>query len=438
MRWPRTLFGRNFLLIVGLILVGQITTALVFLHYAQRPRIEMLAVFAAGQIGTLDATLRSLPAAERAQLRDKINRAGSLQVQTGDFGGTASAPLWNPYVRVFVAALQRQFGDRAALRWQADADGKVQVALHVNGSPYWFRMSDRLVSAPFSTGWLGSTVLYALLALIGAYLIQQRINRPLLALADAAEKIGKGEVPAPLSDRAPDEIAAVIRSFSQMTRSLARQDEERAIMLAGVSHDLRTPLTKLQLGIALLEGQHDADLTAGMVRHVEEINAVIAQFVDFARSGSDEPEQAGELNPLIVALAAEHAQRGSEFALALAPLPPMLFRPIAMRRLLTNLMTNAQCYGKVGLSVTTEVLADGCRINVLDRGPGIAPMQIEAVLQPFVRGDAVRGTHSGAGLGLAIVDRIARLHGGWVQLQPRDGGGLHVSVYLPDSRTRPT
>ena len=168
-----------------------------------------------------------------------------------------------------------------------------------------------------------------------------------------------------------------------------------------------------------------------MIRQIAEMDIIIEQFIDFARADSDEALGDTDLNALVRELVADFARQGDLFHKQLEPLPPFRFRPIAMRRLLGNLMQNAVRHAGTGLEVHTSEGNNRIEISVLDRGPGIPARQMERIRQPFTRLNEARNSAPGAGLGLAIADRVARLHGGELILQPRAGGGLEAKVTLP-------
>jgi two-component system osmolarity sensor histidine kinase EnvZ len=153
--------------------------------------------------------------------------------------------------------------------------------------------------------------------------------------------------------------------------------------------------------------------------------------MDYAGSGEREVAQPGDLNALIGQLAADFAGLGHEFELSLGDMPMFAFRPIAMMRLLMNLMQNAVVYGRTGLAVRTWTEAEVAHAAIGDRGKGIAAEELEQLKAPFSRGRNARGHSGGTGLGLAIVERIARLHGGTLQFLPREGGGLEAHIVLP-------
>jgi two-component system osmolarity sensor histidine kinase EnvZ len=279
--------------------------------------------------------------------------------------------------------------------------------------------------------WIGWGALVLILAMAGAYLIVSLINRPLGELTRATTQMGRGKTPQPVTENGPSEIATLARAFNQMAYDLKRLDDERALLLAGVSHDLRTPLSRIRLAMEMMDDKGDAELRAGLVQDIEDIDGSIGQFLDFARLRDEEAAVPGsDLNALVKNVVARYARSNRSVRFQPGPVSALALRPLAMQRLMTNLIDNALRHGNGEVEVLTHE-ADGCAIaEVLDRGPGIPPEAAERMLQPFTRLDAARAG-SGTGLGLAIVDRIAGMHGGSVKLLARDGGGLRARVELP-------
>jgi two-component system, OmpR family, osmolarity sensor histidine kinase EnvZ len=250
-------------------------------------------------------------------------------------------------------------------------------------------------------------------------------------LTRAAEAMGRGKVPPPVPETGPSEISTLSRAFNQMAADLKRLDDERALLLAGVSHDLRTPLSRIRLGLEMLEDRSDPALKPGIEKDIEDIDAAISQFLNFARTNEGEAVVAdGDLNALVASACARSERAGMTVRMELAPLPPLPLRTAGMERMIVNLIENALRHGGPDVEVRTTVESGLAVVEVLDRGPGIPPAQVDDMLRPFTRMDTARST-PGTGLGLAIVDRIARLHGGEVKLLPREGGGLRARVELP-------
>jgi two-component system osmolarity sensor histidine kinase EnvZ len=295
---------------------------------------------------------------------------------------------------------------------------------------YWVLFpQSRIVEQDFSVAWASWGVFGALLALAAAVFVVSRVNRPLKALAEAAKAIGRGQQQPPVTEMGPEEVKAVAVAFNQMRDDLKRLDQERATFLAGVSHDVRTPLSRLRLGLEMLPA--DPATRADLERDIEDINDVIDQFMDFARDESKEALETVDLN-LLVQGAVERAQRGGlPVTLELCEQATLRMRPLAIKRVLSNLIENARKHAGGDISVQTRRDGNQIVLSVLDRGPGIPPGEVARLKQPFTRMDASRAGHSGAGLGLAIVDRVVSAHGGKFDLLPREGGGTEARVSLP-------
>jgi two-component system osmolarity sensor histidine kinase EnvZ len=279
---------------------------------------------------------------------------------------------------------------------------------------------------------VGWSLVSLALALAGGLALMLRVNRPLRALANAARDIGAGKTPAALPEKGPSEIRTLSHAFNRMTDALKQQEINRAVLLAGVSHDLRTPLSRLQLALEMSRDHLDPQAREGMVQDIEDMDAIINQFLDFAREGANEiTDPRADLNGMVSALADRYEKRGEPVKTKLASLPTLPLKPLAVQRMITNLVDNALRYGAGDVEIETARENGAAVLRVLDRGPGIPEQEVDRVMQPFTRLEAARSDSGGAGLGLAIVDRVARMHGGHVRLAPRAGGGLEARVDLP-------
>jgi two-component system osmolarity sensor histidine kinase EnvZ len=433
---PRSLFGRNVLLIVALIVVAQVGVSLVFLFSVQLPRVAGVVRYAVQHAEIVRQALETMDRGEADAYLAAVNAAGPTRVVRGDPPAARDEQPRELVLRVFRRQLERRLPQGYVARWQQAPERRLWLGTRVRGEPVWLGLEAGLLLTNPSAVLLALVGVAGLLAFAGAYLIQRRINRPLRDLIDATGQMAAGQAPRPLADQGPDEIAALARSFNAMVDSLARADRDRAVMLAGISHDLRTPLTKLRFALEYVGPHCEPDMRALMERNIETADRIIDQFIDFARQGGDEPARDVDLN----ALAAEAVQalgpQREPVALELGALPLLRLRPTAMQRLIANLLRNALDYAGHGIVVRTAPSAGGFVLSVLDRGPGIPPGEIERLKQPFARLQAARSGPGGSGLGLAIVERVAQLHGGRFELLPRAGGGLEARVTLPAAACR--
>jgi len=263
------------------------------------------------------------------------------------------------------------------------------------------------------------------------------INHPLAQLARSAQLLSKGLSPPPLSETGPRELRVLNTSFNRMARELHQADADRTLMLAGISHDLRTPLTRMRLEVELSDmaetGRLAIDQDLGQIEHS------LAQLMDYARPASLETPMAINLSTLLIQITERERcltkQAGGTLTTAITPNVYAQVSATDIRRIMSNLIENARRYGlgakgfpelRVALRGHTHALT----IEVSDRGPGIPTQDLERVRKPFWRGNTARTGASGTGLGLAIVDRLLQHMGGTLSFRERKGGGLTVQVDL--------
>jgi two-component system osmolarity sensor histidine kinase EnvZ len=301
------------------------------------------------------------------------------------------------------------------------------VSFFIDADEFWIMLPQERFDPDFGLGWLGWGAALLVLALLGASLIAATLSRSLRALAGAARRVGRGETPAPLAETGPRELATVTGAFNRMARDLELLERERAMVLAGISHDVRTPLSLLRLALEMSGAE--AAAAQGMSADIEEMDEVIGQFLEFAR-GESEDKAPAELGVLLAELGEHYAKLGKDVRVAPVALPAFAFAHMALRRALSNLIDNALRYAGEPVEVAARREGANLVIEVLDRGPGIPEGEAERLKQPFTRLDPARSGRGGAGLGLAIVERVARAHGGSLTLAPRPGGGLAARLII--------
>ena len=429
--FPRTLLWRSVLLIALLLVIAHFAWLQIFRVSEREPRARQVAQQIVSVVNLTRAALITAQPSKRLALLEELSREEGIQVHNGHPGERIVPLPDRPFLKLVESEVRRQLGARTQLASSRDGIRGAWISFYIDNDEYWVFMPRSRLERVDSLRWIGWGALVLALALLGAFLIVARINRPLRDLTSAASEIGRGRTPPPVAETGPSEIRTLAHAFNRMAADLKRLDEERALLLAGVSHDLRTPLSRIRLGLELLDDKGDAALKAGMVQDIGDIDAAIGQFLDFARLADGEtavPE--GDLNAIVREACERYARSGKAVTTRLETLPPLRLRPLTAQRLIANLVENALRHGNGQVEVTTAVQNGSAVLEVLDRGPGIPAVDAERMLQPFTRLNTAR-SGSGTGLGLAIVDRIARLHGGSVQLLARDGGGLRARVELP-------
>ncbi|WP_152907520.1 ATP-binding protein, partial [Stenotrophomonas maltophilia] len=274
--------------------------------------------------------------------------------------------------------------------------------------------------------------------LILLYVFVNRIVRPTTALTDAAERMSRGERIDPLSLQGPDEIREIARAFNVMHERTTRFVDERTRMLAAISHDLRTPLTSLELQAAMLP---DSEERSELLRTLDEVRQMVNETLRFAtHNARSEDSVVVELDGLLKEVCRRLSSMGHVVGLD-APLPVLYrCRPIALRRALDNLIVNALRHGQHVSVVLRDLGADGVCIDIADDGPGIAEDMLERVFEPFFQLDQARHRETGSsvGLGLATARDCVQAHGGHLELRNRTEGGLQARITLPAAHERST
>lgn len=432
---PGTLLWQTFLLVALLLILALGTWSQIFRYFQEPARARDVAQMVVSVVNLTRTALINADFDRRVDLLIDLAALEGIRIYPAE-ATDELLPLDDTRpMRLLTADVRRQLGDhtRFASRWKSLAGFWVSFRLDPEDAhdEYWVMLPAERIENPDSFGWLGWGSGALLAALLGAYLIVARINAPLRQLARAASIVGSGDTPPPQAEDGPQEIAVVARAFNRMTGNLARMDEDRALILAGVSHDLRTPLARLRLGIEM-SGAPESEVSA-MVADIEEMDRIIGQFLDFGRGDAQETATPTELVALVREVTEPYRLRGVNIRLALPDTLLAPVRSLSIRRALANLIDNALRYaeGNEALDVRVDADAGQARIEVADRGPGIPEHEVERLRRPFTRLEKARSNTKGAGLGLAIVDRVMRAHHGRLDLLPREGGGLRAVLCLP-------
>jgi len=426
-----TLFARSFLLIAALIVTAVLASLQIYLLYEREPRSRELAQQIVSTVNLTRAALVSADPFLRRELLIELNETEGLRV----FPATASEELEpvpdEPLLNLVIRKVRQVTGADTRFAYARDGEEGFLVSFFIDEDEFWVMLPRERFELEFGLQWLGWSAALLVLALAGAWLIASNIARPLAALTRAAARIGRGEVHQPLAEEGPRELRTLGAAFNRMARDLESMERERAMVLAGISHDLRTPLSRMRLALEMSGAAEDemrGDLAA-MVADIEEIDATIGQFLDFAR-GVNEEKARQDLGALLDEVAEHYLRLGKNISLKKAAALPFLFARTAVRRAVSNLVDNALRYGREPIEIEATGKSASVLIEVRDRGPGIPAAEAERLKRPFTRLDAARSGPAGAGLGLAIVERVARAHGGSLELAPREGGGLVARLSL--------
>jgi two-component system, OmpR family, osmolarity sensor histidine kinase EnvZ len=433
--WPESLFARTVLLVASLIVISHFIWLEVFQRLA-RPTPHHIAAHLAGLLQPIRKSLstladeheadyfRALRAREHIRLfRDDPPR--HIQIVGASSEMDTVEPLIKPLLGLDTRVRLSHHGHHAHTVWW--------VLFSAGDKSFWARVPKSHIEPPLPWSWLGWTALGIILSLLGALLILWRVNQPLRALSEATRLVGQGMTPPLIQEQGPMEIRRLSHAFNQMLLDLQRLTADRELLLASVSHDLRTPLARLRLAIEMFEETRSDDgLKEGIIQDINDMDAIIDQFLAYVREGqADNTAVLKDITVCIKSVSDRFIAAGHRLVVRLAPLPKLAVHPGSIERLLSNLIDNALKHADGIIDVETRLDHNRVFVSVLDRGPGIAKADIDRVKLPFTRLERSRGGPGGTGLGLAIVERIAGNHEGEFQLLDRPGGGLEARLVLP-------
>ena len=294
------------------------------------------------------------------------------------------------------------------------------------GKPNWVVLP---VDVPPPPRFLIESISMLLAALILSLFAAWQMQRPLSRVADAARAFGSGGRPEPVTEQGPRELRDLIGSFNDMMRRLNEAGDDQAVMLAGVAHDLKAPLTRLKLRASVLVAESER---AGLIRDVDSLTNIVQQFLEFAGQSADAGPPVGVDEFLREQFSVgESTEEAPLFTLDLRAGPSFKLPRTLLDRLVTNLVDNALEHGSAPVDIATGRDERHWVISVRDHGSGIPDDRIAAAMKPFVRLDAARGGEGHCGLGLAIVARLAHDRGGRCQVRNHALGGLEVRIELP-------
>ena len=421
------------LLIAVLLGIGQFASLKIFEYFEREPRAEATALQAVTVVNYTRASLIAAQENLRLALLSELTGKEGVRIYYADFMEEIEPLPADPFIRMVAQKIRQRLGVETIITVNHYGVEGLWVSFNIGQDDFWVVIPRIHVERPFPWQWLGWGALVLVLSLAGGYLLAARINRPLNLLVLAANQLRDGERPEKLPEDSVRELREVSSTFNKMAASLAELDAERTLILAGVSHDIRTPLARLRLAVEMLPDQACGSLKEGMILDISDMDGIIHQFLDFVKGVEGEPTQMVDINALLTALYERQSRAGRELTVQLAPTYFIAIRPLAMQRLLDNLVGNAYNYGGGEVTVSSKITASDVIISVFDKGPGIPESHVEKLLRPFERLDTARSNASGSGLGLAIADRIAKLQKGKLELINRPEGGLEARLTMPIS-----
>lgn len=437
-----SLFWRTFGLVTALIVFSLAATLQLVRVFDRAPPEQQLAWEIASVVNLTRSALVSSQGERRSALLDELARDEGVRIVVPEASDRTEPLDGAEAAAALLKRLHTMLGPRTKLAGKVNGEPGLWVSFEIDGDAYWLVMGTERWTRQAPTPWLLVASLAVALSLLGALAISRLVNRPLAALAGAIGRLSVGEVSERLPETGPSEIADVNRRFNQMAADIDALEADRAVALAGISHDIRTPLTRLRMEIEMAP-LHDDD-KASMSADIERIDAVVGKFVEYARAAQTVEARHGEAGPvdvaaLVSAVCASYrgATESGELEIDVRVAPGLQWSgdPTDLARVLGNLIENALRHGRkpgqpARVALACEGADRGLVILLEDQGPGVPDEELARMLRPFARLDAARGAYVGSGLGLAIVERIARRYHGSCTLARAPGGGLAVRVEL--------
>jgi signal transduction histidine kinase len=427
--WPRTLASRlSLIFLIGLILAQALSFGAQYYERYESAKNTMLGNLET-DVSTSLAILDRLPADERPNWLQRLERANYGYLLNEGSPGT---PMAASDVPIAAISIQDAIGHDYPLTFTDIPGPKKHFQAHLklkDGSPVTIDMRPSMV--PLSP-WLPAVLLGQLALMIACTWLAVRIAiRPLTRLAQAVETLDPNTHAVHLDEKGPTEVAYAARAFNAMQARIAAYLKERMQLLAAISHDLQTPITRMKLRAEFMDDSSEKDK---LWNDLGEMEHLVREGVAYARSihGATEESRRTDLDSFLDSLVFDYQDMGKDVQLDGKSAAVINTRPHALRRALVNLIDNALKFtGAAELWVETQ--ADGgLSVKVMDRGPGIAEEQLAQVMEPFYRVENSRNRSTGGtGLGLAIAQQLAIAIGGSLKLSNREGGGLCAELKLP-------
>jgi two-component system osmolarity sensor histidine kinase EnvZ len=427
------LYWRTFFLLAFLIAVSMAAWVVSIRIVERTPRADQIAAQVVSIVTiTRSALLHSAPASRRELLFDLASNEG-IRVYPREDSDKVTQPEDTTLMPLIQSVVRSRLGIETRFAGTVNDIPGFWISFTIDDDDYWLMMDRERIERTSGRQWLGWAAITLLLSLVGAAFISRLINLPLARLTQAASAIGRGLVPEPLPERGPTEIREANSSFNQMVVDLNRVESDRTLILAGISHDLRTPISRMLLEVEMAKLNDDA--RRGMQSDLAQMDAIIGQFLDYARPAGSEVQQRVDLSGLVTDVAREAArlpdvQVFSDVTSGIE----VNGSAIDLRRVINNLIENARRYGKSPGTSRTDIdircwrEGDRAFLEVGDHGTGVPEEALDQMLRPFTRLDSARSQANGAGLGLAIVERVVQRHGAGLRLANRPDGGLVVRI----------
>lgn len=423
---PKSLFGRALLILVVPMVLTQMLMAYVFYERHWQSVTRYMSSALAGETAYLVTQLRHVPANEKPQVINDFEAMTGLDVQLLP-GRALPGQASNRDFPDYYTFLSQKIAEPFVIQRQTDSDS-IEVTIQLQGQLLRMQTTTKRLESPTTNIFFIWMIASSAIFLIIAILFLRNQLRPISRLAEAADNFGRGVDMPGFRPQGASEVRIASRAFITMRERIKRQIRTRTDMLSGISHDLRTPLTRMKLQLAMLG---DNEAAAELSTDVQQMEHMIAEYLDFARGEGGEEAVEISLGALLLDVVADYARTGHAIDYTPGSEVRMILKPVSFRRMLNNVLDNAIRYGKRA-HMAHQNDASFVTLIVDDEGPGIPAGMREEVFRPFSRLDISRNSKTGGvGLGLTIARDIVMAHGGSITLAESPQKGLRVIIALP-------
>lgn len=432
------LFARTFILMFGLMLASLAIWVQVFLSIDLEPRAVQASHRISSAVSLAQLALDFSAPSQHAKLLTEIAAHDAIRIKPREPSDQATPVEHSDYWQRVTELVNAQLHKPTPLYWAMNNEPGLWVAFTADDAPYWLALEREHINDTSETEWVSWLTAAVLLSLFGSAIAVGYLNQPLNRLARNAQLLARGLSPKPLPEKGPREIKELNASFNRMVSDLQQAEADRNLMLAGISHDLRTPLSRMRLEVELSpmsQAQQNA-----IDEDLAQVNRTLDQLMDYARPASKLPQTALDVTPIVLELV-QSAQKHLTYQVCqihTTQLMPAKVRMAAqdLTRCVMNLLENAKHYGvpvngACIIQIGVRIEHHRVLIDIQDNGPGIKTQDIARVLRPFSRGQRARTGGGGAGLGLAIVSRLLANAQGTLSLLAAPQGGLIARINLP-------
>ena len=430
-----SLFWRTFFLLAILLAGGVFAWVQTLRALEFEPRAVQVAQQIAGLVNLARAAMKQADGINRVALVKSMGQQEVIRVAPREPEDRFEPFAVDRFTRRVSSELRQAMGADTIVARSVNGRPGLWVGFSIDRDPYWLQAETAQTGPLTSSTWFAWIGIALLATLLGSVAIARLINQPLRQLSFAASRIREGDLDSRLDENTlTSEIREVNMGFNRMARELARVEEDRAVMLAGISHDLRTPLARLRLETEM--SVNDEEAKRNMALDIDQLDAIIDKFMDYARPGETQllPVHVSQLIDREAAAFRDPTQVRitSRVAIDLK----VMADDTELGRVFSNLFENARRYGRGTYTGIADITVSYVRagpwviISVRDHGPGVAPEKLSQLTTPFFRGDAARTAATGAGLGLAIVEKAMQRMGGSLELTNAPDGGLMAHIRL--------